>query len=371
LKQRLSGKYLTLLIALQEGPMDLLKDLAKRVGNSPTTVSKDLKWLSGEHPSQKTRFFRVVPDLNEGALGLVTVDVFLEIRNLSNIRIIEKFCDDHPYTKYRARCFGYHSGLFVQFRVPKGTESFLKSLFSGLKKQDIVVDYTVLSTTGVEPIFSTSLLKHWNSSSFTWDFDWNGWSKKKVKSTPDSDKLIDSVVHILTSREISILTQLSYGARRKQIEIIRALEKDSVSYTSQDFSRSLALLNDQFIKNYMIFLDPEAFNLYSNVLLTAKCTNTFVDDLASRLKTHPIPFRSTLRVNGDEFLWFLRLPPNHLSSVFTYLLANVEELDTSLLDYQTSVAYGVWSGAFNDNQRGWIESRKFIVDDPLSSINDK
>jgi hypothetical protein len=348
--------------------MDLLKDIAKKVGHSSTTVSKDIKWLSGEHPKQSTQFFRVVPNLDEPALGLVTIDAFLEISNLEKIKNMERFCDLHPYTKYRARCFGNHSGLSVQFRVPNGKESFIKSLFSRLKSTGYIQNYSILPTIGKDSVFSISRLQHWNSESFTWDFDWAKWSSKKPKKVEKMQGNRVSKAALLTQRDISILTQLSYGARRKQIDIIRALRNEGVSFTSQDFSRSYSLLNESFIANYMIFLDPEAFNLYSNVVLTGKSNKSFVAELAHRMKESPIPFRSTLRVNEEFFFWFLRLPPNHLSSLFEYLLSNVDELNTSLQDYQTSVAYGVWSGAFDDEKNDWNKSREFIIDDPLDEL---
>ena len=348
--------------------MDLLKDIAKKVCQSPTTVSKDIRWISGEHPKQPTKFFRVVPNLNETSLGLVTIDAFFEISHLGKIKAMEKFCDDHPYTKYRARCFGQHSGLSVQFRVPYGTESYIKSLFSKLKSNGYIQGYSILPTVGNESIFSVSRLEHWNSESFTWDFDWERWTRREVKQKVGMKSPEEVKIHLLSSREINILTQLSYGARRKQIDIIRALEKEGVKFTTQDFSRSYSLLNESFISNYMIFLDPEAFNLYSNVLLTGTGQNGFTSNLAERMKKFPIPFRSTLRVNGEFFFWYLRLPPNHLSSVFDYLLANVDELSTSLQDYQTSVAYGVWAGAFDDEKHDWNKDRNFIVDDPLAHM---
>ncbi|TFG35001.1 ArsR family transcriptional regulator [Candidatus Thorarchaeota archaeon] len=363
--QRLTGKYLTLLIALQEGPMDRIEQIAERVGLSRTTVSRDLKWLSGKLVESTRRYFRVVPDLNEPALGLETIDVFLDTSDFNTLRTLEKMCDVHPYTKYRARCFGHHFGLFVQFRIPIGTKTLITVLLKEIKSRNLISNYSILPTTEVEPIFSVSRLQHWNSESFSWDFDWNSWASKKIRK-----KLVEStqqkqLVTQLDKQDISILTHLSYGARRKQKEIIEALAKDNIHLSSQDFSRRLAYLNNYFIKDYIVFLDTDAFDLYSNVILTARTEPGFSEEIISLMNLNPIPFRSTLKIKDDFLLWFLRLPPNHLSEFLTYLQPRVRELNVSLLDHQKSTTYGVWDGAFDN---GWKRDRKFLVNDVLETL---
>ena len=363
--QRLTGKYLTILVALQEGPMDRIEQIAERVGLSRTTVSRDLKWLSGKLPDATKRYFRVIPDLNEPALGLETIDAFLDTPDIASLKKLEKLCDDHPYTKYRARCYGHHSGLFTQFRVPIGTEHLISSLLKGIKQKGLISKYSLLPTAKAEPIFSVSRLQHWNSESFSWNFDWTSWTNKKSKKKIVESTATPNLIHQLDKNDIHILTHLVHGARRKQKEIIDALAKDGILLSSQDFSRRLTHLNAHFINDYIIFLDTNAFDLYSNVILTAKTEPGFSAELAELMKSNPIPFRSTLKIKDDFLLWFLRLPPNHLSEFLMYLQPKIHEMKISLLDYQNSQVYGVWAGAFDN---GWIQSRQFIVSDTLDSL---
>jgi DNA-binding Lrp family transcriptional regulator len=348
--------------------MDRIEQLAKRVGLSRTTVSRDLKWLSGESKGAQRKYFRVVPNLNEPALDLETVDVFLEAPDLRTIEKLENLCDEHPYTKYRARCYGSNSGLFVQFRIPSSTEGMVETLLKKLKANRLTTDFKILPTQGVNPIFSVTKLQHWNSESFTWDFDWKKWSSRKPRKALAIDDRQTPIVNLLDIRDISIITQLMYGARRKHKTIIEALKKRGIHITSQDFSRHLALLNKKFILGYMVFLDTDAFDLYSNIILTANCEPEFAEQLAKRMASNPIPFQSTLKIKDDFILWFLRLPPSHLSLILSYLSREVKNLNVSLLDYLTSEVYGVWSGAFNEKERKWIRDRKFLVTDPLESV---
>jgi len=348
--------------------MARIEQLAARVNVSRTTASRDLKWLSGEHSTSSRRFFRVGPELNEITLGLETIDVFLETSKFESLATLEKVCDLHPYTKYRARCFGAHPGLFVQFRIPIGTSQHVESLLKKFKTMNHIEKYTILPTLGVNPIFSVTRLEHWNSDSFTWDFDWEKWAKTKGRAQSRSKSSPKPLTELLESRDISILNQLGHGARRKQKAIIEELKKEGVRISSQDFSRRLALLNEKFIRGYIVYLDTDAFDLYSNVLLTAKCESDFAEQLEQRMKTNPIPFQSTLKVKGNFLLWFLRLPPSHLSTFLAYLQEQVRDLNLSLLDYLSSQVYGVWSGAFIEEDKNWHADQKFMIHDVLASI---
>ena len=348
--------------------MARIEQLAKRVNLSRTTVSRDLKWLSGEDSKSSRRYFRVGPELNEPALDLETVDVFLETSDFESLSILEKVCDAHPYTKYRARCFGAHPGLFTQFRIPIGTIEHIKSLLKKLRTQKHLEQFTILPTIGADPIFSVTRLEHWNIESFTWDFDWKKWANTKGRTPPKDQASPKPLIHLLESRDISILNQLGHGARRKQKAIIDDLDKEGIQISSQDLSRHLALLNEKFIRSYMLYLDTDAFDLYSNVLLTATCDSEFAEQLELRMKSNPIPFQSTLKVKGGFLLWFLRLPPSHLSTFLAYLQEQVKDLNLSLLDYFSSQVYGVWSGAFIESEKSWRIDRKFLVQEVLDSI---
>lgn len=363
--QSLSAKYLTLLIAIQQHPTDKIEKIADRVGLSRTTVSKDLKWLQGVTPKSEKRYFRVVPDFDEAALGLETLDVFIEVKRFESIKALEKLCDDHPYTKYRARCYGAYRGLFVQFRIPIGSTPMISELLRLAEEKGILLDFTILSTSSEDPVFSVSQLKHWNRESFTWDFDWGKWAAKEIKVKPKKATTSVPNLDILTKRDVGILTQLSFGARRKQKDIIEALKRENFPFTSQDFSRRLQILSKNFIRGWNVFYDYGTFDLYSNVILTARCKTKFAKDLEARMSSKPIPFRSTLKIKGGFLLWFLRLPPTHLSSVLTYLQENVDELNVSIVDYMHSQVYALWAEAFNEETRSWRTDSAFMVDSLL------
>jgi len=342
--------------------MDRLETLAKRVNMSRTSVANHLKWLSGEDPTSEKRFYRVVPDLDEDTLGLQTIDVFFETPTLVSMKKVEDLCETHPYTKYRARCYGGESEVFVQFRIPKGTTSTLRKFLQASKRDGDFKDYRILPTENVPSFFSTPRLEYWNIESFTWDFDWSKWLATPFQSgTASSHKQSPSKLDLLAKKDIQILHLLAKGVRRKQRVIIEELESLDMPTTSQEFSRRLRVLKENIITRYHVYLDIEAFDLYSNVIITADCKPDFSKEILSRLKSNPIPFRTTLKIKDDFMFWYLRLPPSHLSRLLNYLHENVDNLRLSTVDYEKTQVYGLWSDAFIEETNSWRIDSDFLL----------
>ncbi len=351
-----------LLIALQEGPMDRLEELAKRVSMSRTTVAQYLKYLSGQTSASDKRYFRVVPDFDENALDLQTVDVFFETPSFQSLIQVEALCDIHPYTKFRARCYGGTSEVFVQFRIPKSTETQLDRFFRESKKQGKFSKYRILPTENVASLFTVPKLQFWNNETFTWDFDWNEWiqkpglTRREIYAQESSSHL-----EFLSKNDIAILRYLSDGMRRKQRLIIEDLQSVGISFSTQEFSRRFKFLRENYIPRSYVYVDIEAFDLYSNVVLTAESTNGFPNELRRKLLSNPIPFQSTLKATDSYLFWYLRLPPSHLSTLLTYLHERVDNLRVSMIDHEKSEVYGLWPEAFDETKHAWRTDADFLL----------
>jgi len=359
--KELTAKHLQLLIALQEGPMDRLETLSERVGMSRTSVSSYLKWLSGEENSGK-RYFRVVPDFDEEALGLETIDVFFETPTIESIRYMETVCDDYPYTKYRARCYSGVSEVFAQFRIPKGARGTLEKYFKELKRKGGPRDYRILPTDNIDSLFTVPRLEYWNNNTFTWNFNWHEWLTSPVdEKSPFRSVRSESKVSLISKNDIYILSILPKGARRKQSQMIEELHNQGATFTSQEFSRRLKTLNEYFIPRYHVYVDIDAFDLYSNVIITANCDSKFSESLKKRLHRNPLPFRSTLKISESFMFWYLRLPPSHLSELLSFLHENVTNLQMSIVDYKKTEVYILWPEAFDENIGNWKRDDDFLL----------
>ncbi len=360
--QHLSSRHLQLLIALQEGPMDRLEDIAERVKISRTTVSKNLKWLSGESKSGKKRYFRVVPDLNEARLGMHTVDVLFDTPTFASLKKVEGLCNIHAYTKYRARCYGGESGVFAQFRIPNDTADLLYAFLEESKANGNFEDFWVLPTQDIDSIFTVPRLEYWNNDSFAWEFNWDEWfdARYKMKQVLKKKKQAP-MLDILTKDDIWIMSLLPRGMRRKQKALIEDLKREGIEFTSQEFSRRYNLIKENFITRYHVYVDVDTFDLYSNVLITADSNTKFSSELRQRLQSNPIPFRSTAKISDDFLFWYLRMPSSHLSRLLNHLHHEVTDLKLSLVDYQRTEVFGLWSEAFDETNRAWRVEPDFMM----------
>ncbi|MHA1770670.1 MAG: hypothetical protein ACTSYL_03030 [Candidatus Thorarchaeota archaeon] len=361
MRGKLSAGHLSILLAIQERPLASAKEISEITGIPRGRVSSTLKWLMGETAEGGKKYFRVAPVLNEPSLGLETVDVFIEAPTLRQLKVFEHLCEKHPYTKYRARCYGKHRGIFIQFRIPIGTQDLLRECLD--KKTDSTqgTSYEILPTSRSQLIRTHASLSKWDPNSFTWDFDWLTWFNTKPSGRKTRQTRMKTRLDLLTRRDIRILAQLARGVKRKQAQIIRALQEEGVHITSQDFSRRLKVLHEHFITEYQVFLDPDAFDLYSNVIITSECNSRKTSRIARRLKSQPIPFSSSFKTSGGFLFWYLRLPQSHLSALLNLLREQIETFDVTLIDYHMSQVYAPWYKAFDEARKMWRSDREFVA----------
>ncbi len=358
---KLSADHLSILLAIQDRPLATVKEIAETTKIPRGRASKLLRWLLGESSDNKKKYFRVVPVLDETALGLETVDVFIEAPRLSQLKMVEQLCEKHPYTKYRARCYGKHVGLFTQFRIPLGTRHLLEECLDKKAENIPGIAYEILPTTESQIVRSNATLENWDPESFTWEFDWHNWFKSKISKKKKRPSMGSTKLDYLTRRDIRILAQLSRGVMRKQAQIIRALQEEGVHISSQDFSRRLKMLQEHFIMEYQVFLDPAAFDLYSNVIITSECGDRKADSIADHMRYQPIPFSSSLKTSGGFLFWYLRLPQSHLSALLNLLREEIETFDVTLIDYHMSEVYALWYEAFDEKNKAWRCDREFML----------
>lgn len=358
----LSGAYLSLLMAIQEDPRSTVSDLVERVPGSKPTIIKRLKYL------REKRIFLVQALLNYHNLGLEAVDVLIDTKTLDDVTRLEEVATNHPYTVYRSRCFGSHNGMFLQFRVPFGTKTFVEDLIDLLQEEGVITSSEVFTIGGEPTIRSFMRLSAWNAESMSWKFDWKSWLESRVEpvrfSTPKGKS--GKALEWLTKSDLHTLQQLMLDGKRSHTEMIRSIEEQGVSITPQTFGRRLRMIEEDCVSSYRVALDPIAFDTITSVLVRGKAKKKFLKDLYSRMSRNPIPFESTLRVSDDELFWSMRMPPSHLSSLLTNLHSNLEGMTVTLLDYSQSFAYSIWPETLDEDAQEWKKSKEFLIDQVLN-----
>ncbi|MFW9909621.1 MAG: hypothetical protein ACFFEF_13700 [Candidatus Thorarchaeota archaeon] len=374
----LNLRYLPLLAAIQENPLGTLDELAKRAEMSRPTVAKRLEELQGyreigdaKDKAPMKKYFYVNPLLNLESLGLELVQAFVEVKSYKKLETMEVLTTNHPYTSYRGRCYGYFNGLLLQFRIPQGTLSHLKEFLDSVIRDGIASNYEMWRLNDGRSTYTSMSVKGWKPEILTWDFDWKNWFEIKSQNLqqPSMATRKGESLDWLTRKDIHLMNEVMLDARRRNTEIISELEKQGYSITTPTFSRRYAQIRDQCFSGYRVSIDPAAFDIYTNLLITGRDNQEDIDTLHSRLQSHPIPFESILRTMKNELFWTLRIQANHLSALLSSLQTRWSEMKVSILDYSKTMRYGIWAEAFDENAHAWKEDREFMVNQVMDSIH--
>ncbi|MFW9851030.1 MAG: hypothetical protein ACFFF4_18030 [Candidatus Thorarchaeota archaeon] len=369
--------YLKLLIAIQESPLATLDWLAKRTKTSKPTLAKRLAILEGSHPDrmfandpEQGRVFSVAPILSYHNLGFEYFGTIIETNTLKQTKKLEKLIGSHPYIRHRSRCYGAANGLLLQFRYPEGSRGFIIEFLERLVADKIVIAYHPLASDQTSPVYTSLNAKGWDPSSLTWDFDWDDWYHKEGTTTPLTKPSGPSgkALSWLTKKDIYLINEALTSSRRKNKEILISLREKGVEFTPQTFSRRYATLKEECFIRYRTFITPTIFDVYNTVILTGQGTRKYLRMLASRLDTHPIPFGSTMRIEGNNLFWYIRLQGAHLSKLISRVSSDLENLSVFLLDYSESMRYLLEPDAYNETKHSWIQDENFMIEDVLRNM---
>ena len=358
----LSEKDINLLIILHENPTIRYSELAKILGISPTTIANMYQEIR-----QKT-VNRVVADLDTKRLDLEIIDILIETDSYINSKKVEIFCDEHSYTLFRSRIFGKFNGLFLQFRIPRGTETKLSEQIKELQNEKIIKSFQFLKHDFIH-INTKMQLKAW-SGTYKWEFDWKEWENKIEKCLNSNNiglekmhsQFENSILRNLDKLDMLILEELTIGcARRKNKDIIQAIEEKLQKSSSffpiskQTFSRRLKFLKNTAIRGYRLFFDWRTFDIHYSIALICKSSSRFVSCLYKILESSPIPFESSYRALGEEsFIWYIRIPSSHFFSLIDILWKHVNSMDVYSFNYKSSLHYGLWHKTFQEESHQWL-----------------
>jgi len=360
-----------LLFKLQEHPMAPAVRLAKEVGvSTPTAIS----WL--DKMREDNVFRGVKANLRVHDLGLEIYDFLLEVSSFEALERIERFCEIHPYTLYRARVYGgNHRGILIQFRQPHTTFPHLQTALEIMKREGLVTSIRELPT--LRSIYgsthSTPLLKAWDPERMVWVFDWQSWwqtepdlGTRETSSVTDNRK--DSQLLDLDYLDAQILQALTSDARRKNIDIIRSIGLDPQEGSiQQKVSKKIKRLKAA-IESYRVFINWTFFDVYNTPMIIARADSETTDRLIAKLKDGEFPFSSSIRKTTEGFVWFARLPSAHFSELVSLVWRIADSYELLIMDYRHSQTYGLWAETLDKEREGWKTGREFCLEKPLKEI---
>ncbi|MHA1225898.1 MAG: hypothetical protein ACTSR2_03640 [Candidatus Hodarchaeales archaeon] len=227
-----------------------------------------------------------------------------------------------------------------------------------LMDQHHIANFRLLSKSddSTPSIYSKNLFLALNKTSQRWEFDWNIW-KEQLNSTSETipkKKSEESILKKIQLLDVQLLGQLTLDARQKNSEIIRKIGLDPNSPgVRQKVSRRLKFLKEYAIQNYRCFFNWEVFDTHHTFLFICKTSKSQSARLFNNLKENTIPFQSTFTIVDGGFLWAVQAPPSHFSHISSIVWENSIEQELILMDYKSSMVYGLWPATFDSERQQW------------------
>lgn len=360
---------LMLLFRLQEQPVAPAAVLAEQVGISPPTARAWLNTLKRDKV-----YIGVQAILRVRRLGLEMDDFLVTTDSFKGLTKIEKFCDEHPYTSYRARVFGGRShGMLLQFRQPDAARAHLEKAFDLMLEEGLLSDVRELPTLTVEygSAYTHPSLSAWDPERMVWNFDWSGWWMQSPKKADLKGPLKESAEEklVLDRLDAQLLEEITKNARRKNTEILEAIGLDKMQMgVQQKVSSKLKRLETEAVQDYRLFINWTHFDVYNTPFIIAKADRSVTARLIEHLKTSKFPFGSSIRPTPDGFVWAARLPSGHLPELVSLVWQVSESYELLLIDYRNSQRYGLWAETFDETEKTWRTGQEFCLDKPMKSI---
>ena len=369
---QLSIREKRVLIALEEKPLVTFNELASMTGLPKSVVFGIVKKLEG--PPNSNPYFQVKGYPHLYNLGLELVDVIVKADTEKKLQIIKKVGDEHPYITFYNRTYGDVNGMFIQLTNPIGSINLIQILFQKLKNTRYIDDFTILKYS-LPTIYSTIKIDAWDSDFLIWHFSWKDWFEKNNSSAPltsiHSLKQLDapgSAKSWIKKQDIAIIGELTWNARRKNSDMIAKLKTRGWEISVPTFSRRLKMVKEECIFIHRAIINPNNFDILNTFLIWGYGDEKELQKIKTRMETYPIPFLSTLKIDGYKLYWYLHLPTSQMSDLLFYLRPKLQELHLNYIDSPRTQTYLLNTDAWDEKKQNWITDEDFCINQVLNSL---
>ncbi|MHA1463066.1 MAG: winged helix-turn-helix transcriptional regulator [Candidatus Heimdallarchaeota archaeon] len=362
----MSLKYedFAIMLALESDPFMPMTELAETLGVTRITAKKrvdDLKSRGIIKPS--------IAIYSNNALGLNRINIYAKVSTIENLTILEKACDEHPYTYYRVRAFGGGFGLFMQFNIPQKSNSLLLEFIDKLRKEGIIEEYDWLESNQFN-VESYSDLSCFNSEFSCWEFSWEEWFKQlqKQKTTPpkiDNPKIDYSTFN---PSHFKILRLLTADGSLKQTDI-----KETLNLSRTQAHREFNFVMDNYIEKIRFMYDREIFDLNETYLaIGTNVEKNFSNQLFNTIESNPPPFRLALDISNDnKILLWANMTHSQASGFAFSIWQKIPSAKIYVLDTKNSMMYWFYPENFDFDSMSWKTSKDYLINKPLERLNKK
>ncbi|QEE17239.1 MarR family transcriptional regulator [Promethearchaeum syntrophicum] len=369
---QLSIREKRVLIALEEKPLATYDELASMTDLSKSVVFGIVKKLEG--PPNSIPYFQVksLPHLYN--LGLQRVDVIVKADSEKKLQIIKKLGDEHPYIVFYNRTYGDVNGMLIQLTNPIGSDNLIRTLFQKMKNFGQIDDFKILQYS-VPSVYSTIKIDAWDSEYLSWNFSWEDWFEKNNRTAPITSnhsikqlEIPGSAKNWIKKQDIAIIGELSWNARRKNSDMIAKLKTRGWEISDPTFSRRLKLVKEECIETHRAIINPINFDILNTFLIWGYGEEKELQKIKTLMELNPIPFLSTLKIDGYKLYWYLHLPTSQMSDLLFYLRPKLQELHINYIDSPRTQTYLLNADAWDEKTQNWIIDEDFYINQVLGSL---
>ena len=360
------------LIALEDKPLATFDELASMTDIPKSVVFGIVKKLEG--PPNSIPYFQVkaLPHLHN--LGLERVDVIVKANSEKKLQIIKKVSDEHPYIVFYNRTYGDVNGMLIQFENPIGSINLIQNLFQKLKNIGHIDDFNILKYS-LPTVYSSIKIDAWDSEYLSWRFSWKDWFEKNNSSapltsnnSPNKFEAPGSTKSWIKKQDIAIIGELTWNARRKNSEMIAKLKTRGWEISVPTFSRRLKKVEEECIETHRTYINPINFDVLNTFLIWGYGDEEELQKIKTRMEIHPIPFLSTLKIDGYKLYWYLHLPTSQMSDLLHYLRPKLPELHLNYIDSPRTQTYLLNADAWDEKKQEWIVDEDFYINQVLETL---
>lgn len=263
---------------------------------------------------------------------------------------------------------GATDGAFVIFTPPCEALPLLVEFLDQLAARGIIFDYHIFVNDETRREFLKADLRIFNTSSGSWEFEWNKWLERDEPLTVTNGGqvqvlMVEPELHKLNKNDIKLLRIITDDAKLPTEEMAKATNMEP-----HVLRRRIQTLEDNgFIVGYRAMLKYSKFHLTSSMLFNCNARPNEVE--MCRRKLLSLPFPGTFIPVQNGFLCQATLPPEGLPPVHRFLAQHCNNVEVSWFDLPTSDVASLNSDAYDDGD--WRKDPTFFIDEPLQQIGKK
>lgn len=301
-----------------------------------------------------------------------------------NIRLIELFCDAHPYTIYRNMVFGDVNGVLAMFILPNDHDSlrYMVHALDVLKNEyHIISDYETFPEAKKLDSRRGNIAK-WNIEKNQWEFDVSELEEifnQAVIKTPLKE-LPQSILHKLNHYDIILIRELTRNSLRTQKEIIQDMltkhiheydqERHIIEKSQQTISRHLRLLKEWGVyRGSELSINPDYFGLFIQAMFIIKYETLEVSQLLKAIDDAAIPFPNNLYQSEDKIFLWVQLPPKDFAELSRFFYEKFSQIRVLIMG-GTPMRYYLWHRNYDPSIKGWKSSFDWIAGEPLKVLQE-